>query len=809
MKRKITSAVLCAVLFTLAAFSPQSGSGQNNLSSFLTTTNFGLYDASNNALPFNEGDDPRTYSGAQQGQQRELRFSWSVNTGNTLIKNGDYVNIPFSFTGFNYVDFTNTPLLNTSGNKIGEIRKSGSNLRITFSDHAVGRTSISGSFKSGYVVLFWGAYCDTNLLTLTFNGEEYKFAQYGQPGCIFSPTSETYVTGYGTYNSSSSAVRTQRGFFYNFERFLSDPAYESQRQDPAWVDQNMRYRGVFLEDSVIAAGVSNVNVFAINLQSGVPVADTNPTQTTWGGPDVGIRNKFSKIEQLEGESIDSFRIRVKSNPLQYGVHKEGDTYISMVWLGDWPNDSLTAQKLGIDSTVIKYGDNAPHFTDIRKQYWLQNHAANNVVGGAMGALTIYTEVIFENPVALEAPVITKSTLYLNDTVYVTNSLNNTLKPNFNEVDPTSPRSVRLVNVDSASSQPISGLVYSLERFDGTDFVPYKTMNGDSLFTTNDYGVIQADNIANGTYRFVQDSAAAFNKGYDFAGTQFYSDASLSTEITTFEIDASASSGLLIYAINKRLKTFTVTYKPGEHGAFADDVHPNIKYGSATPAYAGRKDGCGNPLGNPDYEFDGWDKMIELRVTGHTEYTAKWVYYGDGDCRRPLCSVVKGTHTDATCTPMNLDGVDYPVVLINGHCWTRENLRKETPGSMVYDTKLTPGDESTYGRLYTQAEAADLCPSGWHLPTSEEVDALMVYDAKGLMNDGNWLVQGSNISGFTAQPGGIYNSNTQRFEQMLGRASFITADNGEIFTIGYHCCSVIREPSQQGNAYGVRCVKDNE
>lgn len=68
-----------------------------------------------------------------------------------------------------------------------------------------------------------------------------------------------------------------------------------------------------------------------------------------------------------------------------------------------------------------------------------------------------------------------------------------------------------------------------------------------------------------------------------------------------------------------------------------------------------------------------------------------------------------------------DGNVYKTVNLNGRVWMAENFRYKSPDSISsYDSSK----ESTYGRFYTWADALDLCPSGWHIPTDDDLKALI-------------------------------------------------------------------------------------
>ena len=96
----------------------------------------------------------------------------------------------------------------------------------------------------------------------------------------------------------------------------------------------------------------------------------------------------------------------------------------------------------------------------------------------------------------------------------------------------------------------------------------------------------------------------------------------------------------------------------------------------------------------------------------------------------------------------MDGHSYGVVEIGDQCWFAENLRTTVyaDGSAIpeetdntawaglstgarcdYDNDAS--NVATYGRLYNwyaATDAAELCPTGWHVPTDDEWTALETY-----------------------------------------------------------------------------------
>lgn len=201
-------------------------------------------------------------------------------------------------------------------------------------------------------------------------------------------------------------------------------------------------------------------------------------------------------------------------------------------------------------------------------------------------------------------------------------------------------------------------------------------------------------------------------------------------------------------------------------------------------------------------------------------------------------------TNCTVDPVeDQDGNSYNTVLLHYTCWTKENLKtlhymqdgSEVSNPLVYVSDQNPDETenlNTYGRLYTwyaaakvadgdnTAPAADadgnvqgICPTGWHLPSATEMQTLANYTAIPLRTTNLWIIPGTNTTDFSLCPGGLFNSENGRFENLGGDAYLWTATPMTPNTISYlghsscWCNEFLVSSSTSGNGYSVRCVQD--
>jgi uncharacterized protein (TIGR02145 family) len=196
-----------------------------------------------------------------------------------------------------------------------------------------------------------------------------------------------------------------------------------------------------------------------------------------------------------------------------------------------------------------------------------------------------------------------------------------------------------------------------------------------------------------------------------------------------------------------------------------------------------------------------------------------------------------------------EGQTYNTVQIGEQCWFKENLNigtminggnGQTNNSQIekYCYGNAPANCATYGGLYqwnemmqysTQQGTKGICPVGWHLPTDEEWCTVTkfiepsvncnVYGWTGspvgtkMKNTSGWNSggNGTNISGFTALPGG-YRTDLSNFSQ-LGNQTFIWTSNevnssmAMFRALTFNNPNVYRSTDDKYNGFSVRCLKD--
>lgn len=203
------------------------------------------------------------------------------------------------------------------------------------------------------------------------------------------------------------------------------------------------------------------------------------------------------------------------------------------------------------------------------------------------------------------------------------------------------------------------------------------------------------------------------------------------------------------------------------------------------------------------------------------------------------------------TLADYDGNIYNIITIGGQCWMKENLKTthyrnglvipyvsvggSVNGSMA-NYNNDPNNSLVYGKLYDWYAIANpngLCPAGWHVPARWEWNILINTIDKcsdttcvsctqsgsggelkeiGLIHWASPNGEATNLTGFTALPGGYYDSNTY---SGLGNYGFwwsATADynnNSSAFYYGLSYWNRFLDFSSfnKYSLMSIRCLKD--
>jgi len=164
-----------------------------------------------------------------------------------------------------------------------------------------------------------------------------------------------------------------------------------------------------------------------------------------------------------------------------------------------------------------------------------------------------------------------------------------------------------------------------------------------------------------------------------------------------------------------------------------------------------------------------------------------------------------------------DGQIYSTVQINDQCWMKENLNYTSVDSLCYDNNSANCD--SYGRLYDGDVAKTVCPSGWHLPTKTEQDALITF-TDSWSNVGQLMAappvwDGEDTYGFNILPSGIFKDGNFEPGNLITypiTCFWINNDEGWFYHdwIIFGTGSITQHLSntKANSAYSVRCIKDS-
>jgi uncharacterized protein (TIGR02145 family) len=248
-----------------------------------------------------------------------------------------------------------------------------------------------------------------------------------------------------------------------------------------------------------------------------------------------------------------------------------------------------------------------------------------------------------------------------------------------------------------------------------------------------------------------------------------------------------------------------------------------------------EDNC--PILNVHYqdEVSGFYKKIVIR---------KWIIVDQsGDTMRCTQQI----NLDPPCTgeSFTYQGETYDMVLVGTSCWTKQNMKNsyyangnQIPFAKAYYNKDYPDTATniaTFGRLYSWYSAVNLpegsvdipvknayghvqgiCPDGWYMPEDEQYKEILAYGVDALKSDSLWLNHrnGTNITGFTAFPGGYFDASANSFYHLFGNTAFwfttyTVLIKSPCCSMDFNCPDITLTYYIKANGNSVRCVKGCE
>ena len=196
------------------------------------------------------------------------------------------------------------------------------------------------------------------------------------------------------------------------------------------------------------------------------------------------------------------------------------------------------------------------------------------------------------------------------------------------------------------------------------------------------------------------------------------------------------------------------------------------------------------------------ERLNLSLSGEI---ADWTDGGD-----PTVEPQEPTTEDPTPAPqpaeemLTIGGEQYALRTIAGTTWMAENLRTLPEGATLENGVWSPSSNGaaapdqvgTLGYLYDGATAASLCPTGWHLPTAEELQALVGADTGSdfFVEAGFWRASTSGMPGYGEK------------SYLLGAPSTTMAGNSSVLL---YTASGAQECKELSSTFGftVRYVRD--
>lgn len=531
----------------------------------------------------------------------------------TAIASGDTVKIPFaqerraegSTYSFEVPNIANTDLLDSSNNKIGTWNLNNYYLTIKFSDNAVGKTSIDGSIGTTLNIRVNEWLPEHAVLPFTVGGFQIGIPKDASPMSHPGPEAA---------GGLSQASNNRAKWMILTPLAAIDELYFSEGNGP--ISAKNHYNDLTIESALgEGAKPSSVQLFAAAY---IPLNLTDGSKGTSG---ININFDGSKLftrkdSNSDVMSYDAWKASMKAQEYGFFLNKTTNRYNFFVNLGNIPNDNIKLTDLVklASGTEMAPGDYArvhsyPRLTDEIVAEINKLNGDSNSVGGKVMNWRIYFAEEYPS-VTVKTPISNTSTVSYIDGNGETVPKNVTSAGSLvvGDSEAVLKGTAKILVRDRASFAPISDVDISLQKLEnGSTW----TTVSDGSKTTGDDGIVQVNNLTDGTYRWV---ATRVPGHYIVSSFTAYSD--MDHKNLAEKIVMSDTNGFMTYATLEK-EQYTVRFVGGEHGIFRD-IEKKFYYGDTLIV-----PNASQILGDDGWVFTGWTPEIESIVTRDRTYTAQW------------------------------------------------------------------------------------------------------------------------------------------------------------------------------------------
>ena len=541
----------------------------------------------------------------------KIKFKWKYESS-TPIASGDTVSFPLANDSasatsrtINHPNMASQTITDQNGGKIGEWKIVSRRATITFSDAAVGKTSIEGELATPRNVTVGGVWRDDMVVPVTVGNLTLQILVPG------SPT----ISGTSDDPSKTTSSRTNNRTVWGFlsPGITINELYRGNGQ--VALSSEAKISNLIIEDP-LDANVTSIDVSNINARVTLPRNWTDGSLGAAGfGLEANMKSLFTEKQQVDGQSYEQYKASL--NEFEWGTYRDSETgRMTLVMnLGSQPSsktydDALRAQGASY-ATMGAMANSAYPFATTNIGNVIDGiTGSNNVVGGAV---VFYAISFYANypQASIETPLSNTATFSWDNA----NGEHKVMQKSATSALVVGKASseikgeAKLYLRDSANKLPIVGANLKLQIMNGTT---WQDVTGGAKTTGSD-GSVQALSLEPGArYRWVQTS---FLDHYLTNSFKLYSDEAMNTAITDFTMPADA--GVTTYATNER-ESFTIAYKAGAHGNFSDIVFNNQYYGATTPQPT-----TAQIVPATGWIFTGWLPSVSNIVTGEATYVAQW------------------------------------------------------------------------------------------------------------------------------------------------------------------------------------------